>query len=59
MIDFIDLSNDYYLGIFSHDEDHNVAIMDEPWFIYDHYFIVKEWNLNFHLASDIIENVVV
>lgn len=35
MINIIYLSNDYYLVIFSHDDDHNVAIMGGPWFIYD------------------------
>jgi hypothetical protein len=34
-------------------------MMDEPWFIYDHYLTVKERSPNFHSASDTIENVAV
>jgi hypothetical protein len=42
VIDIIDMSNEYFLVTFSHEDDHYVAMMDEPWFIYDHYVIVKE-----------------
>lgn len=57
MINIIDLGNDYYLVIFSHDDDHNVGLMDKPWFIYDHYLTIKEWSLNFHPASETIKKV--
>lgn len=59
VINIIDLSNNYYLVIFSHHDDPNVTIMDEPWFINDHYLIVKERSLNFQSASDMIEKVAV
>jgi hypothetical protein len=59
VINIIDLSNDYYLVAFSHEEDQYSALMDEPWFIYDHYLTVKEWSPNFHPASDTIKEVAV
>ncbi|PNX80936.1 hypothetical protein L195_g036950, partial [Trifolium pratense] len=43
VISLIDLSNDYYLVAFTNEEDQYVALMDGPWFIYDHYLTVKEW----------------
>ncbi|WJX35274.1 hypothetical protein P8452_23289 [Trifolium repens] len=59
VINIIDLSNDYYLVAFSHEEDQYAALMDGPWFIYDHYLTVKEWSPNFHPASDTIQEVAV
>ncbi|MCH84322.1 hypothetical protein A2U01_0005153, partial [Trifolium medium] len=59
VISIIDLSNDYYLVAFSHEEDQYAALMDGPWFIYDHYLTVKEWSPNFHPASDTIKKVAV
>ncbi|PNX84577.1 hypothetical protein L195_g040639, partial [Trifolium pratense] len=59
VINIIDLSNDYYLVTFSHEDDQYAALMDGPWFIYDHYLTVKEWSPNFHPASDTIEKVAV
>jgi hypothetical protein len=43
VINIIDLSNDYYLVAFSHEEDQYLALMDGPLFIYDHYLTVKEF----------------
>jgi hypothetical protein len=59
VINIIDLSNDYYLVAFSHEEDQYAALVDRPWFIYDHYLTVKEWSPNFHPASDTIKEVAV
>jgi hypothetical protein len=59
VINIIDLSNDYYLVAFTHEEDQYAALMDGPWFIYDHYLTVKEWSPNFHPASDTIKEVAV
>jgi hypothetical protein len=59
VISIIDLSNDYYLVAFSNEEDQYSALMDGPWFIYDHYLTVKEWSPNFHPASDTIKEVAV
>lgn len=59
VINIIDLSNDYFLVIFSHDEDHSLTLANGQWFIYDHYLTVKEWSFDFHPASDTIENIVV
>ncbi|WJX46615.1 hypothetical protein P8452_33396 [Trifolium repens] len=59
VINIIDLSNDYYLVAFSHEEDQYAALMDDPWFIYDHYLTVKEWSPKFHPASDTIKEVAV
>jgi hypothetical protein len=59
VISIIDLGNDYYLVAFTHEDDQYAALMDEPWFIYDHYLTVKEWSPNFHPASDTIEEVAV
>jgi hypothetical protein len=59
VISIIDLGNDYYLVAFTHEDDQYAALMDGPWFIYDHYLTVKEWSPNFHPASDTIEKVAV
>jgi hypothetical protein len=59
VISIIDLGNDYYLVAFTHEDDQYAALMDGPWFIYDHYLTVKEWSPNFHPASDTIEEVAV
>jgi hypothetical protein len=59
VINIIDLGNDYYLVAFSHSEDQYAALMEGPWFIYDHYLTVKEWSPNFHPASDTISKVAV
>ncbi|GAU35495.1 hypothetical protein TSUD_384500 [Trifolium subterraneum] len=59
VINIIDLSNDYYLVAFSNEEDQYAALMDGPWFIYDHYLTVKEWSPNFHPASDTIKELAV
>ncbi|CAJ2632298.1 unnamed protein product [Trifolium pratense] len=59
VISIIDLSNGYYLVAFSNEEDQYAALMDGPWFIYDHYLTVKEWSPNFHPASDTIKEVAV
>ncbi|WJX42021.1 hypothetical protein P8452_29302 [Trifolium repens] len=59
VINIIDLSNDYYLVAFSNEEDQYAALMDGPWFIYDHYLTVKEWSPNFHPATDTIKEVAV
>lgn len=59
IIHIIDLSNDYYRVTFTHEEDHINALANGPWFIYDHYVIVKEWNPDFHPESDTIDHVAV
>ncbi|XP_058769477.1 uncharacterized protein LOC131643301 [Vicia villosa] len=59
IINIIDLSQDYYLVAFTHEEDKNAAISDGPWFIYDHYLTIKEWTPNFHPKKDTIVNVAV
>jgi hypothetical protein len=59
VINIIDLSNDYYLVTFTHDDDHYTTLMNGPWFIYDHYLTVKAWSPNFHPQSDTIKNVAV
>lgn len=59
IINIIDLSNDYYLVTFSHDQDHVISMLNGPWFIYDHYRTVKEWSPDFHPQIDIIQSVVV
>ncbi|KAK2376903.1 zinc ion binding / nucleic acid binding protein [Trifolium repens] len=59
IINIIDLGNDYYLVTFSHDFDHGTALMNGPWFIYDHYLTVKEWSPDFHPQSDTIKKVAV
>jgi hypothetical protein len=59
IINIIDLGNDYYLVTFSHEFDHGTALMNGPWFIYDHYLTVKEWSPDFHPQSDTIKKVAV
>ncbi|XP_058761315.1 uncharacterized protein LOC131634699 [Vicia villosa] len=59
IIRIIDLGYDYYLVCFTHDDDKNAAMMDGPWFIYDHYLTVKEWTPDFHPENDSIVNVAV
>jgi hypothetical protein len=58
-INIIDLSNDYYLVAFTHEDDQYAALMDGPWFIYDHYLTVQEWKPNFNPVSDTIKEVAV
>ncbi|XP_058762592.1 uncharacterized protein LOC131635973 [Vicia villosa] len=59
IINIIDLGHEYYLVTFTHEDDKNEALLDGPWFIYDHYLTVKEWTPNFHLESEAIVNVAV
>jgi hypothetical protein len=59
VITIIDLGNDYYLVAFSNEKDQYAALMNGPWFIYDHYLTVKEWSPNFHPSSDTISKVAV
>lgn len=42
VITIIDLSNDYYLVAFSHEDEKKAAMMNDPWFIYDYYLTVKD-----------------
>ncbi|XP_058726091.1 uncharacterized protein LOC131597407 [Vicia villosa] len=59
VINIIDLSNDYYLVAFSHEDDKTAAMTNGPWFIYDHYLTVKDWRPNFQPDSDTIDEVAV
>lgn len=59
IISIIDLSNDYYLVAFSHEDDKRAAMMSGPWFIYDHYLSVKDWRPNFQPEIDTINEVAV
>lgn len=45
VISVIDLSNDYFLVNFTHEDDQYVTLMGGPWFIYNHNLTVKEWVL--------------
>lgn len=59
IIFIIDLSNDYYLVAFTHEDDKNAALSDEPWFIYDHYLTSKELSRKFHPTNDTIKTMAV
>ncbi|XP_058725763.1 uncharacterized protein LOC131597062 [Vicia villosa] len=59
VISIIDLSNDYFLVAFSHEDDKKAAMANGPWFIYDHYLAVKDWKPNFQPDSDTIDEVAV
>ncbi|XP_058725672.1 uncharacterized protein LOC131596965 [Vicia villosa] len=59
VISIIDLSNDYYLVAFSHEDDKKATMTNGPWFIYDHYLTVKDWKPNFQPECDTIDEVVV
>ncbi|CAI8594615.1 unnamed protein product [Vicia faba] len=59
IISIIDLSNDYYLVAFSHEDDKKAAMENGPWFIYDHYLTLKDWRPNFQPKIDTIEEVAV
>ncbi|XP_058775267.1 uncharacterized protein LOC131649522 [Vicia villosa] len=59
IISIIDLSNDYYLVAFSHEDDKKAAMLNGSWFIYDHYLTVKEWRPNFQPKIESINEVVV
>ncbi|XP_058764722.1 uncharacterized protein LOC131638194 [Vicia villosa] len=59
VISIIDLSNDYYLVAFSHEDDKKAAMANGPWFIYDHYLTVKDWKPNFQPDCDTISEVAV
>src|SRR4051812_5929656 len=61
IINIIDPSHDYYLIVFTHEDNKNAALSNCLciWFIYNHYLIVKEWTPNFHPESESIVNLVV
>ncbi|XP_058751892.1 uncharacterized protein LOC131624996 [Vicia villosa] len=59
VISIIDLSNEYFLVAFSHDDDKKLAMLNGPWFIYDHYLTFKDWRPNFQPDSDSIVEVAV
>lgn len=59
VISIIDLSNNYYLVAFSHDDDKKSALSNGPWFIYDHYLTVTDWRPNFQPEMDSIDEVAV
>ncbi|XP_058775096.1 uncharacterized protein LOC131649347 [Vicia villosa] len=59
VISIIDLSNDYYLVAFSHEDDKKAALANGPWFIYDHYLTVKDWRPNFQPNTYSIDEVAV
>lgn len=48
IINIIDLSHDYDLVAFTHEEDKHATLKNGPWFTYDHYLTVKDWSLDFH-----------
>lgn len=54
VITIIDLSNDYYLVAFSHEDNKKAALANGLWFIYDHHLTVKDWSPNFQSGSDTI-----
>ncbi|XP_058760339.1 uncharacterized protein LOC131633626 [Vicia villosa] len=59
IISIIDLSNDYYLVAFSHEDDKKAAMANNPWFIYNHYLTVKDWRPNFQPEIDTNNEVTV
>ena len=38
----IDIGNDYFLVYFPHPEDKEKAQSEGPWFVYDHYLVVRD-----------------
>ncbi|XP_058763130.1 uncharacterized protein LOC131636537 [Vicia villosa] len=58
-ISVVDLGNDYFMVSFTSDTDHDNALMEGPWLIYDHYLTVREWRPNFCPTSDAIEEIAV
>lgn len=59
VINIIDISNDYYLVAFSHENDKQDALANGMWFIYDHYLTIKDWMPNFQPNCDTIDEVVI
>lgn len=59
VINIIDLSNDYYIVAFSHEDDKKAAMENGSWFINDHYLTMKDWRPNFQPESDSIDEVAV
>lgn len=55
----MDLGQDYYLLIFTCEEDQYSALIEGPWLIYDKYFPVREWSPNFCPTCDAIEEVAI
>lgn len=54
-----DVPNDYYIVLFDSKDDYEFAIEGGPWMIYDHYLMVRTWNIEFNPWTDSVENVMV
>ena len=56
-MEIIDLTNDFYLVKFSAITNYEFALTSGPWLLYDHYFTVSLWDLDFDTNDTKIEKV--
>lgn len=55
----INLSNDYYIVRFSNKQDYDMAFLNGPWVINDHYLQVRRWVPNFMARTVTIDSLLV
>lgn len=51
--------NDYYIARFSNKLDYEVALLNGPWVINDHYLHVRRWEPNFMAKTATIDSLLV
>ncbi|XP_039029459.1 uncharacterized protein LOC120163645 [Hibiscus syriacus] len=47
----VDLDNDYYIVMFTNEDDYIRVLMDGPWMVYGNYLIVQPWSRTFSTAE--------
>ena len=58
-IDCVDLESDYFLIKFSLKEDYDLVLSKGPWFIGEHFLLVRPWEANFDPGEANIASIVV
>lgn len=53
-----DMGQEYYLVTIAIEKDHDFALMEGPWLIYDHYLLVREQRVSFCPSGDTIKQLV-
>lgn len=57
VMNIIDLGGEFFLVCLSSPDDHDKALTNGPWLIYDHYLTVREWKPNFRPDEEEINRV--
>lgn len=55
----IDLHNDFFIARFTNKHDYEVALLNGPWIISDHYLHVQRWFPNFMPMEATIDSLLV